>query len=142
MTDCEACEPPEPRPPRKGNRITLIAVPGMRFGQGTVTDPEVRVPRPPGGSTGRTVTSRCARLTCDCGQVYLATLSSLFRGQRKSCGCRKKGGPGLKQVYFQSNKGGYAVVAYLGWTKTKAEAEEIARRTRVMVMPESPITGV
>ena len=142
MTDCEACEPPEPRPPRKGNKVTLIAVQGMPFGQGKVIDPEVRVKRSPGGSTGRTVTVRCARMECSCGQIYLETLSKLFRGERKSCGCRKKGGPGLKQVYFQSNKGGYAVVAYLGWVKTKAEAEDVARRTRVRVMPESPITGV
>ncbi len=142
--DCEVCEPPPPQPaPRKGNRITLIAVPGMRFGQGTITDPEVRVPRPPGGSTGRTTTIRCARLTYDCGQVYLATLSSLFNGQRKSCGCLKKSGPGLKQVYIQLNKGGYTVIAYLGWVKTREEAEDVARRARVVVVPgTSPITGI
>jgi len=143
-SNCEVCEPPPARRPAgNGNKISLIAVPGMRFGQGTVTDPEVRVPRPPGGSTGRTVTVRCARLACDCGNTYLATLSSLFRGQRKSCGCRKKGGPGLKEVYIQSNKGGYSVVAYLGWVKTRGEAEDVARRARVVVLPgSSPLTGV
>ena len=138
--ECEVCDPPDTdpgRPPRKGNKVTLIAVPGMRFGQGTVTDPEVRVPRPPGGSTGRTTTVRCARLRCDCGQVYLASLSELFSGRRKSCGCSRKGGPGLKEVYIQANKGGYAVVAYLGWVKTRGEAEDVARRSRVVVMPES-----
>jgi hypothetical protein len=145
VTECEACEPPDvpARPPRKGNKVTLIAVRDMPFGRGRVIDPEVRVPRPPGGSTGRTTTVRCARLRCECGQVYLASLSSLFSGQRKSCGCAaRKGGPGLKQVYVQANKGGYAVVAYLGWVKTREEAEDIARRTRVVVIPESPITGV
>ena len=90
-----------------------------------------------------TLTIRCARLLCDCGTTYLATLSSLFNGQRKSCGCRKKGGPGLKQVYVQANKGGYTVVAYLGWVKTREEAEDVARRSRVVVAPRtSPITGI
>jgi hypothetical protein len=142
--DCEVCGPPEPRPSnRKGSKITLIAVPGMKFGKGTITDPEVRVPRPPGGSNGRTITIRCARLLCDCGTTYLATLSSLFNGQRKSCGCLKKSGPGLKQVYVQANKGGYTVVAYLGWVKTREEAEDVARRSRVVVAPRtSPITGI
>jgi hypothetical protein len=143
--ECDVCEPPgpPPSPRRTGNRIRLIAVRGMPFGQGRVIDPEVRVPRPAGGSTGRTVTVRCARLECSCGNIYLASLSELFGGRRKSCGCSRKGGPGLKQVYVQANKGGYTVVAYLGWVKTKAEAEGIARRARVVVMPASPlITGV
>jgi len=139
--DCQT--PATPAAPRTGNRVRLIAVRGMRFGQGKVIDPEVRVPRPPGGSNGRTVTVRCARLRCDCGTLYLASLSELFGGKRKSCGCLKKGGPGLKQVYVQSNKGGYTVIAYLGWVKSREEADGIARRTRVVVMPDtSPITGV
>ena len=140
--DCEVCEPPEPRPPRRGNRIHLIAVPGMPFGQGKVIDPEVRVKRSPGGSTGRTVTVRCARLECSCGQVYLETLSKLFRGERKSCGCLRKSGPGRKRAYVKRNKGGYAVTVHLGWFKTRREADSAARRARILVMPESPITGV
>ena len=148
MTDCTACDHispgPDPGRPRTGNKIRLKAVPGMRFGHGVVTDPEVRVPRPPGGSSGRTTTVRCARLRCDCGTTYLASLSELFGDKRKSCGCLKRHTPGLKQVYVQSNKGGYSVVAYLGWTKSRVEADDIARRTKVRVLPPGPplITGV
>ena len=141
--DCEVCEPAGPtpdRPPRKGNRVTLITVPTMRFGIGTVIDPDVRVKRlRPGGSTGRTVSERCARLRCDCGTIYVAPLKDLFREDgkgRKSCGCRARGrGPGPKKVHITANKGGYSVVAYLGWTKSRAAAEDIARRARVVVQP-------
>lgn len=147
--ECEVCDPPEPRPSRKGNKVTLIAVRDMRFGRGVVIDPEVRVRRRrPGGSTGRTVTERCARLRCDCGTIYLAPLKDLFRPvkARKSCGqdCKAKGrGAGRKQVHIQRNQGGYSVVAYLGWVKTRGEAEDVARRARVVVLPAtSPITGV
>ena len=141
--ECEVCEPPEPRPPRRGNRVTLITVPEMRFGIGTVIDPDVRVKRlRPGGSTGRTVSERCARLRCDYGTIYVAPLKDLFRTDgkgRKSCGCRARGrGPGPKKVHITANKGGYSVVAYLGWTKSRAAAEGIARRARVVVLPESP----
>ena len=128
----------------EGNRVTLITVPSMRFGHGVVIDPEVRVKRlRPGGSTGRTVSERCARRRCDCGTIYIAPLKDLFREDgraRKSCGCRaRKGGPGRKKVRIQPNKGGYAIVAYMGWTKTRKAAEDVARRSRAVVLPESPL---
>jgi hypothetical protein len=54
---------------------------GQRFGRGTVTDPEIRVPNGPGQ------TKRGCRLRCDCGTVYEAALTHLARGVVKSCGC-------------------------------------------------------
>jgi hypothetical protein len=141
--ECDECDPPErDRPLRTGNKIRLIAVVGMPFGQGVVIDPEVRVPRPPGGSTGRTSTVRCARLRCKCGNIYLARLSDLFRGKPKSCGCA--GREPVKRAYAKRNKNGYAVTVHIGWFKSREEAEDVARRSRVVVLPPgaSPITGI
>lgn len=121
--------------------IKLIAVRGMKFPAGTVIDPEVRVPKPASVSRGPSVT-RCARLKCSsCGTVFLAPLSPLFRNKIKSCGCRvrKRGQPGVKKVRLSKNRGGYAITAYLGWVRTREEAEAFIPRVRVTLLPKPPI---
>lgn len=65
-----------------GRNPRLRAEAGQRFGQGVVIDPAVRV-------TARNL--RGARLTCDCGREYMATLQRLLSGRSKSCGCRRPG---------------------------------------------------
>jgi hypothetical protein len=59
---------------------------GQRFGRGTVTEPEVRL------SPIRTKPSglRGARLLCDCGNEYAASIGNLVSGTTKSCGCLKQ----------------------------------------------------
>lgn len=125
-----------PRMAKIGTGVKLIAHPGMVFGYGTVIVPELRVPKAGSGSRKPTVI-RCARLQCKCNTVYTAGLSELFRGKIQSCGClaRNRKRPGPKKVYVQRNKGGFALVAYLGWVKTREEAEEYVSRLRVTVLP-------
>jgi hypothetical protein len=64
-------------PPR-----TLFVTVNQRFGRGTVTDPEIRMPR-----TDRPGTERGVRLLCDCGEEYEAQISHLLKGNITSCGC-------------------------------------------------------
>ncbi len=58
--------------------------PGQRFGRGVVTDPEIRVTYQSGTSC------RGARLRCDCGTVYEASISHLINERVSSCGCLKR----------------------------------------------------
>jgi hypothetical protein len=58
---------------------------GTKFGYGTVLA-LVTFKR----TTNRQTWERGAVLGCDCGNEYLADLSALYRGSRKSCGCKRK----------------------------------------------------
>jgi hypothetical protein len=64
------------RPAQKphGAKRKLSVKPGDRFGRGVVIE-EFKTKR------------WCARLLCDCGTAYEATLSNLFSGNTQSCGC-------------------------------------------------------
>lgn len=133
---------------RPDRPVRLKTIPGERFGHGVVIDPEVRRRRVSPGD-GRARVERCARLRCDCGTIYLAKLTELLREDRKarrSCGrrCGLKGAPGRRTIHIQRNKGGYRVGAYVGWVKSRREAEDLAARTRVRVLPPGApaITGV
>jgi hypothetical protein len=119
---------------------SLFTVPGQRFGYGVVTEPEVRVRD---GADKRMV--RCARLRCEapvpgspgqvCGTVYLAQIGKLYRGERKSCGCvrtrRSRRRPGGR---VQKNYGGWTVWVYVGWFKNREQAEEVAARSRAVLL--------
>lgn len=59
---------------------------GERYGRGVVLDPEVRVRR-----SGRAGPARCARLACDCGEIYTARIADLLAGKPpRSCGCYRR----------------------------------------------------
>ena len=77
----------KPRKIRKpvGQHPTLFVEVGQRFGRGVVIDPDVRIPRKrsPAGLRG-------ARLRCDCGNEYIAELSSLYSGSVRSCKCLQR----------------------------------------------------
>jgi len=64
---------------------SLFAERGQRFGRGVVVEPEVRIvmPSAPKGTRG-------AELICDCGTAYRSTLSMLFQGRARSCGCLRE----------------------------------------------------
>jgi hypothetical protein len=64
-------------------RRTLFVDPGQKFGRGTVIDPEVKV-----GPSGQ---QRGARLECECGNEYSASLKYLLNGNTQSCGCLRRG---------------------------------------------------
>jgi hypothetical protein len=57
---------------------------GQRFSRGVILAPEIRVPLPNGK------TQRGARLACDCGTEYVASISALVAGDSKSCGCLRR----------------------------------------------------
>ena len=114
---------------RTGSRPNLFAVPGQPFGKGRVIDPEVRVP----DTSGRLV--RCARLRCECGTIYVAELRKLYSGERKSCGCMRRGRARNPAGRVHRNQGGWTVWVYCGWYKSRAEAEDVARRSRAVVLP-------
>jgi hypothetical protein len=61
----------------------LFVEAGQRYGRGTVTDPDIAILI--GGHK-----NRAARLICDCGAEFTATLRALLAGTRKSCGCIRK----------------------------------------------------
>ena len=72
---------PTPRP----HRYRMAVEVGERFGRGVVTDADVRVP-----GKGNPHGTRAARLRCDCGNEYTATLGNLLATKRTptgSCGC-------------------------------------------------------
>ena len=79
---------------RPGRQPTLFVKAGNRFGRGVVIEPEIRIPD--SSSTG---SRRGARLRCDCGNEYEATISSLLNGNTQSCNClaiesARRTGPG------------------------------------------------
>lgn len=120
---------------RNGSRVSLVAYANQSFGTSVVIDPEVRVPRPdrPGS------VYRCARLRCKCGNIYLAPLSPLYAGKRQSCAdCVSRGRPRSKGARVTKNKTGYSVNLYGGWFKSRAEAEDVARRARLVILPKVP----
>ena len=69
---------------RPGRQPKVFVEVGQRFGRGVVIDPEVRV-----ANSSSTGSCRGALLRCDCprGTEYAATISSLMKGNTKSCGC-------------------------------------------------------
>lgn len=124
----------------------LKVLPSQRFGYGVVVDPEVRVRS---GSDKRMV--RCARMVCRaprpggevCGTVYLAMIAKLYRGERKSCGCMRRGRARQPGGLVQKNRSGYAVWLYVGWFKSREQAADIAARCGLVIKPKvPPITGV
>ena len=128
---------------RNGSRITLIVFPGQKFGRAAVVDPEVRA----GQTEAKPGGYRYARMQCECGTMYLAQLSHLYGGRARTCpGCsmraqgrrrRRTGG----RVY-KANRG-WCVTVYVGHFKSRDEAEVVARRARVVMLPETPrITGI
>lgn len=65
----------------------LVAVPGARYGRGTVIR-EVRLPITrahalQGNKTG----VRGVEMACDCGETYTALLANVLKGHTRSCGC-------------------------------------------------------
>lgn len=128
--------------PATGNKPVQKTMPGERFGMGVVIDPEVRVRRQP-RANGRPRDERCARLQCDCGNIYLAQIRFLINGTRKSCGCMRRGRRRAPGGRVYPNKGGYTVWVYVGWYKNRHAAEATAVRARAVVVPQtSPITGI
>lgn len=121
---------------KSGSRVSLVVFPGQRFGGATVTEPEIRL----GQTKAKPWGYRYARLKCDCGTPYLAQLSHLYAGRGRACsGCsrrdqyrkrRKVGG----HVY-KANRG-WCVTVYVGHFKSRAEAEDVARRARAVLIPE------
>jgi hypothetical protein len=131
-------------PPKPGPRPALIAVPGMRFGKATVTDPDVSVAERPQHRNGGVYRRRCARLECECGTVFLAALSHLFSGRTKACPrCAQTRRPRRPGGRVKPSGRGFTVEVYVGYYPSRREAEDIARRARVVMLPvSSPITGV
>lgn len=87
---------------------------------------------------------RYARMLCDCGTKYLAQISHLFHGRSWTCpGCacadqgrrrRKTGG----HVYPSGHGRGYSVFVYVGHYMSRAEADDVARRARPVILPKVP----
>jgi hypothetical protein len=68
-----------------GPRLKLFVEMGQRIGRGVVLDPEIRVP-------AKRYPVRGARLICDCGTEYEATIVKLIgkHACAKSCGCLRE----------------------------------------------------
>lgn len=77
--------------------------PGTTFGRGTVTA-LVSFKKKPGHTW-----ERGAVLTCECGVEYVADLTSLYSGNRKTCGC------GRKQRGFVATPGYASHPLYFTW---------------------------
>ena len=75
--------PGEPRGGRRGHKPRLFVEVNQRIGRGVVLDPEIRIP------DGKSYLVRGARLLCDCGTEYAATITRLIgkHAKTKSCGC-------------------------------------------------------
>lgn len=118
-----------------GNKIILRVCVGQRFGKGVVIEPEVRVNRSEAKPSGY----RAARLVCDCGTKYLAPLSALFARRNRACpGCVAKDQGRSRRVVggtIRRSSKGYTVSVYVGHCKTEAEARELARRARAVLLP-------
>ncbi len=75
--------PGRPRGGRRGHKPRLFVEVDQRIGRGVVLDPEIRVPN------GKSYPIRGARLRCDCGNEYEASIVKLIgkHAKTKSCGC-------------------------------------------------------
>jgi hypothetical protein len=71
---------------RPGVPRKLLVEAGQRFGRGVVIDPEISTAPTPSTPKGR----RGARLRCDCGNEYEASLVVLLAGDTQSCGCYQR----------------------------------------------------
>lgn len=123
-------------PGRTGGKITLVAFTGQRFGNATVTEPEIRL----GQSEAKPYGYRYARLRCDCGGTYLAQLSHLYQGRGKTCAdCSRRAQYSKRRRVggrvYKANRG-WCVSLYVGHYKSRREAEEAARRARVVLVPD------
>lgn len=88
---------------------------------------------------------RYARLLCDCGTKYLVQISHLLgpegRGQICSACARRRQmakRPRLYRGRTSRHRSGYSVTIYMGWFKSKAEADAFAARCRGIILPERP----
>jgi hypothetical protein len=81
--------------------VTRLIEPGQRFGRGVILE-EVRISFLRGG---KPATRRGARLLCDCGNIYNATVGELFRDQRgtRSCGCLRREVKRLTKTFVDEN---------------------------------------
>lgn len=128
--------------PKTGNRVNLIAFRGQRFGHSVVIEPEVRT----GRRADKPMGYRCARLECACGTLYLAQLSHLYRGFSQWCpDCsrretyrkrRKVGG------LVSKNGDAWSVNLYVGRYQTREQAEAVARRARILLIPEKTLEEI
>jgi len=113
--------------------IKHVAFTGQRFGGAVITDPEIRV------SSGRG-TYRYARLRCDCGTEYLSPVSALYQGYSRTCPACSDREKGRKRRRVggkvQKVRNGYTVMLYVGHYKNRREAEEAARRSRAVLIPD------
>lgn len=73
--------------PPSGARPRHFLNTGQRFGKGIVIEPEMRLPPTKSHQQGL----RGARLKCDCGNEYTASVGNLVSGTTNSCGCLKRG---------------------------------------------------
>jgi hypothetical protein len=128
---------PQPDRRKPGPRPALIAFAGMRFGKAVVTDPDVPVAERPAHRNGGVYRRRCARLRCDCGVVFLAALSHLFSGRTKACpGCAQVRRPRRLGGRVKPSGRGFTVEVYAGYYPSRREAERVARRARVVLIPD------
>ena len=133
-------------PGRSGSRIVLRVGVGQPFGLAKVIDPEVRIHQ----TEKRPYGVRAARMRCVCGTVYVTQISHLYARNNRGHACaacsvkaaaRRKRRKSRGRVIARTR--GFAVVVYVGNYKSRAEAEDVARRARVVMLPaSSPITGV
>jgi hypothetical protein len=117
-------------------RIKLVVFRGQRFAYAVVIDPEMRAGRRDNKPQGY----RCALLECRCGTVYMAQISHLYAGKSHQCpDCARR------EVYRARRKVGglvsrngdaWTVNVYVGRYPTRAEAEKVAARSRVLLLPE------
>lgn len=120
--------------------VTQVVKAGDWFGKGKVIDPDIRLGRTEAKPWGY----RYARMQCVCGSVYLAQISHLFHGRNKACpDCVRKAQHARRRrrdglVYKSGSSRGYNVWLYVGYYTTQREADEIARRSRAVILPETP----
>ena len=124
-------------PGKTGSRIVLRAGVGQPFGLAKVIDPEVRIHQ----TDKRPYGVRAARLRCVCGTEYVAQLSHLYAKNARGHACadcsvkaaakrkRQLGGTVVARTR------GFQVQVYVGHYKTRREAEDVAARARVVLLP-------
>lgn len=113
-----------------------------RFGKpkSVVIEPEIRLGCTPEKPHGY----RYARLLCPCGTKYLAQISHLFHDRSLVCpecsrraqhAKRRRVGGRIKK---DTRGSGFNVEIHVGYYRSLAEAEDIARRARVVLLPKVP----